>query len=308
MRKLDTQLYCNDQLGICGLAPDEIDDKPVKRKKKLELYVFTDPLCPECWAFEPALRKLMIEYGHYFSVRFFVTSHLDAWNESSEQKKRNWKNLAQQYEKTASRSGMSCDGDIWKENPIHSARIPALAIKAAEMQGRQLGIVFFRRLRELLFIHKQNIGDENILLRCAEDVGLDVEEFQKDIHSECSLRALQCDMKTTMEMEVERAPTFIFFNDRIEDEGLKVSGLYPYDVYVAILKEMLGEDPLPAKTINLVEFMRRYQFVATKEVAVVFDWSEREAKAQLKKLVLQQKIEQVPVKYGTFWRYLPSSS
>lgn len=308
MKKSDTQLYCDEQLGICGLAPDELDNKPVKRRKKIELYIFTDPLCPECWAFEPALRKLMIEYGHYFSVRFFVASRLASWNTTGSRKKRLWSNLATLYEKTASRTGMSCDGDVWRENPIQSPREPALAVKAAEMQGRQLGLVFFRRLRELLFLHKQNIADEETLIRCAGEVGLDVDEFRKDIHSDCSLKALQCDIKTTLEMEVEQAPTFIFFNDRIEDEGLKVPGVYPYEVYVGILKEMLGEDPQPAKTINLLEFMKRYKFVATKEVAVVFDWSEREAKAQLKKLVLQQKIEQVPVKYGTFWRYLPRTS
>ncbi|WP_275899521.1 ClpXP adapter SpxH family protein [Bacillus piscicola] len=301
---MDQQLYCNDQLGICGLSPDETVDIPMKRRKKIELYIFTDPLCPECWAFEPSLKKLMIEYGHYFSVRFLVAAKLGAGNATEARHKKEWKNLASLYEKTANRTGMSCDGDVWHENPVHSPRTPALAVKAAEMQGRQQAVVFFRRLRELLFVHKKNIADEEVLLHCAHDTGLDVEEFKKDIHSASAIRALQCDMKTTIEMEVERAPTFVFFNDRVEDGGLKISGLYPYEVYVEILKEMLGEEPLPAKTINLLEFMKRYKFVATKEVAVVFDWSEREATAALKKLVLQRKIEKVPVKYGTFWRYV----
>ncbi|WP_158736130.1 ClpXP adapter SpxH family protein [Alteribacillus sp. YIM 98480] len=301
--KEDKQLHCDEQLGICGLSPEE-ESTNIKHKKKLELYIFTDPLCPECWAFEPTLKKLVLEYGHYFSMRFFVAADLDSWNKTEARQVKEQKNLADLYEATASRTGMSCDGDIWLENPIESAYAPSIAMKAAEMQGRQLASIFFRRLREMLFLHKQNIADEKILIECARNVGLDMEEFQKDIHSHCAVKALQCDMKTTKEMEVERAPTFVFFNDRVEDGGLKVSGLYPYEVYVDILKEMLGEIPKPSSKMNLEEFLKRYEFVATKEVAVVFDWNERDANAQLKKLVLQRKIERVPVKYGTFWRYI----
>ncbi|MFB4165708.1 ClpXP adapter SpxH family protein [Alteribacillus sp. JSM 102045] len=301
--KEDKQLHCDEQLGICGLSPED-DTTNLHNKKKLELYIFTDPLCPECWAFEPTLKKLMIEYGHYFSLRFFVAADIDTWNKTEARQVKEQKSLADLYEATASRTGMSCDGDIWLENPIESAYAPSIAMKAAEMQGRQLASVFFRRLREMLFIHKKNIADEKILMDCARDVGLDMEEFQKDIHSHCAVKALQCDMKTTKEMEVDRAPTFVFFNDCVEDGGLKISGLYPYEVYIEILKEMLGETPAPSKKMDLESFLIRYEFVATKEVAVVYDWSEREANAQLKKLVLQRKIERVPVKYGTFWRYI----
>ncbi len=304
MKELDYQLECDEKLGICGLSPGE----KIKEKKKIELYIFTHPLCPECWAFEPVLKKLLLEYGHYFTVRYFVSTHLDLWNMNETRYKKEQKNLAHLYEKTGSRSGMSCDGDVWLEVPIHSPHAPSIAIKAAEMQGRQLSVQYLRRLRELLFLHKKNITDEEVLIECAKDTDLDVELFKKDFHSNCALKALQCDMKTTLEMGVDKSPTFIFFNDIVEDGGLKISGLYSYDIYVAILQEMLGEKPIPKKAVNLLEFMKRFKFVATKEVEVVFDWKEREAISQLKKLVLQRKIEQVPVKHGTFWRYIEPAS
>ncbi|MFZ4450425.1 ClpXP adapter SpxH family protein [Salibacterium aidingense] len=304
MSKKDKQLDCNEKLGICGLSPGESATMTQRASKKLELYVFMDPLCPECWAFEPTLKKLMLEYGHYFSLRFFVAADLDTWNVPESRQQKEQEQLAELYEQTASKTGMSCDGDIWLENPVNSPYAPSLAVKAAEMQGRQLATVFFRRLREMLFLDKKNIADEQVLIECADYVGLDVEEFKKDIQSHCAVKALQCDMKATKEMEVDKAPTFLFFNDRVEDGGLKVSGLYSYGIYVDIMKEMLGEAPVPKEKIDLQTFMDRYEFVATKEVAVVFDWSERVAKAKLNELALQQKIEQVPVKYGTFWRVL----
>jgi predicted DsbA family dithiol-disulfide isomerase len=75
-------------------------------KKPIEIYMFIDPLCPECWALEPILKKLQIEYGRYFSIKHILSGRLADLNLS---KKKSFENIAQVWEKTASRSGMSCD-------------------------------------------------------------------------------------------------------------------------------------------------------------------------------------------------------
>jgi len=45
-------------------------------KKPIEIYMFIDPLCPECWALEPILKKLQIEYGRYFSIKHVLSGRL----------------------------------------------------------------------------------------------------------------------------------------------------------------------------------------------------------------------------------------
>jgi hypothetical protein len=107
-------------------------------------------------------------------------------------------------------------------------------------------------------------------------------------------------------MDVTQIPTLIVFNDKTDDDGIKISGRYSYDVYVEILREMLGFPIEPSPLPDLEEFLSIYSFVATKEVSVVYQISNEEAEKQLKRLVLQQKVERVPVKYGTFWRYIQS--
>ncbi|MGE1112214.1 ClpXP adapter SpxH family protein [Priestia megaterium] len=268
-------------------------------KKPLEIYVFVDPLCPECWALEPILKKLQIEYGQLLSLKHVLGGNLQQLNIGAQQK---FEHIAKSWEKTGSRSGMSCDGNLWLENPIDTPYAASIAIKAAGLQGKKQGIRFLRRLQEVVFLEKQNVTEESVLIQCAKHVGLDVDEFIKDLHSDYAAKAFQCDLKITSEMDVDEIPTLVFFNEKVEEEGIKISGYYSYETYVHIIKEMLEIDPDPACLPPLRSFLSYFQFVASKEVAVVYGLSLEEAEKELKKLQLQQVVERVPVKYGTFWR------
>jgi predicted DsbA family dithiol-disulfide isomerase len=270
-------------------------------KKPLEIYMFIDPLCPECWALEPILKKLHIEYGRYFSIKHVLSGRIANLNVS---KKKNYEVIAELWEKTASRSGMSCDGSLWLENPVASPFIASVAIKAAELQGRRAGIRFLRKLQEKLFIDKQNISHIEVLTSCAENAGLDVEEFISDFHSESAAKAFQCDLKITTEMEVQEIPTLVFFNENAEDEGIKITGPYPYEVYVQILEEMLSEEPEKNQPPPLEKFLEYFKLVASKEIAVVYNMTITQVEREMKQLLLLQKVEQLPAKYGTFWRYV----
>ncbi|MFE8700395.1 ClpXP adapter SpxH family protein [Cytobacillus sp. FJAT-54145] len=269
-------------------------------KKPIEIYMFIDPLCPECWALEPILKKLQIEYGRYFSIKYVLSGRLATLNLGKKQK---YGSIADLWEKTASRTGMSCDGSLWFENPVSSPHIVSVAIKAAELQGRRSGIRFLRKLQEGLFLEKQNISSIEVLKDCAEGAGLDVDEFISDIHSESAAKAFQCDLKITAEMEVQEIPTLVFFNENIEDEGIKITGYYPYEVYEQVLEEMLPFKPERSNPPPIEAFLQYFKLVASQEIAVVYNMSVSEVEKEMKKLQLKQLVEQVPVKYGIFWRY-----
>ena len=93
---------------------------------------------------------------------------------------------------------------------------------------------------EYSFLKSRNVTSFSVLIEIARKANLDVDEFIRDFSSKNVLRSLQVDLYMAKEMEVEQAPTFVFFNENIEDEGLKVSGLYAYEVYEQILEELLG--------------------------------------------------------------------
>ncbi|WP_248561099.1 ClpXP adapter SpxH family protein [Niallia sp. NCCP-28] len=269
--------------------------------KPLEIYLFIDPLCPECWALEPIIKKLQIEYGQYFSLKHVVSGRLSALNSC---KKNNYSTIAELWEKTASRTGMSCDGSVWFENPIVSPYLASIALKAAELQGRKSGLRFLRKLQEMLFLEKQNVATFGVLKECAKDVGLDVVEFVADIHSETAAKAFQCDLRITSEMEVTESPTLVFFNENIEEEGIKITGYYSYEIYVQIIEEMLQMVPEKAEPPSLEAFLKCFKLVASKELSVVYNKSIQEIEREMKKLQLKQLVEQIPAKYGMFWKYI----
>jgi len=273
-------------------------------KKPIEIYMFIDPICPECWALEPIMKKLQIEYGQYFKIKHVVSGRLAMLNLGRKQK---YENIAELWDKTGSRFGMSCDGSLWLENPISAPYLASIAIKAAELQGRKAGIRFLRKLQETLFLEKQNISTLEVLQSCAESAGLDVPEFISDIHSNSAAKAFQCDLKITSEMDVSEIPTLVFFNENIEEEGIKITGNYPYEVYVQIIEEMLQEQPIKSNPPPLEVFLKHFHLVASKEISVVYNKTVQEVERELKKLQLKQLVEKVPAKHGTFWRYLPES-
>jgi predicted DsbA family dithiol-disulfide isomerase len=286
----------NEEVKVNILSSCNLDKKP------LEIYIFVDPLCPECWALEPIMKKLYLEYGSYFRLKHVLSGKLSTLNLS--QKK--YESIAQLWEKTASRTGMSCDGSLWSQNPISSPYIASIAIKAAELQGKKAGMHFLRKIQELIFLEKQNVSNLNVLIDCAKDIGLDLDEFINDIHSSSAAKAFQCDLKIVSEMEVTEIPSLVFFNENIEDEGLKITGLYPYEVYVQIIYEMLGEKPMPTSLPPIERFLKYYGLVASKEIAVVYNMSVSDVEKKLKKWVLQQKVQKISGKFGTFWRYVDS--
>ncbi len=251
----------------------------VSLSKPIEIYVFVDPLCMNSWALQPLLRRLQVEYERYFTLKIVLHTSLAKTN--------------------------SCcivnmdDAKACKKN--HPA-FPSIALKAAEFQGKRAAFRFLSKLFEYTYLKKRNVLSFSVLVEIAESLGLDVDEFILDFSSHHVLRSLQVDLHLANEMEVEDAPSFVFFNENIEDEGLKVNGLHSYDIYEQILEEMVGHEITPDAPPTLDELFMRFDSLATNEIAEIYNIPEKSAERELKKQLLLQKIERMPLSDMTLWR------
>lgn len=75
---------------------------------------------------------------------------------------------------------MPIDGDLWLEDPLHSSYPPSIAFKAAQLQSEEKAIVFLRKIRELLFLHKKNIIKREYISQSTSVSGLNIEQLKTD--------------------------------------------------------------------------------------------------------------------------------
>lgn len=269
-------------------------------QKPIEMYVFINLLSPTSWSLEPYIKKLSIEYGNYITVRPIVISPIcqnqnktspvqmesDPWPLSTEQKI------------------VVCDNDFGTTLPNILPWLPSFAAKAAEFQGKNAGRIFLRKVQEHLFFFNENIVDEKILISCASDAKLDIDEFKNDLYSERAKKAYQRDLALSKEMGVEDTPTSVFLNTYTDGHGIRLNGLYSYDIYVHILSKVLQKRPIPREKPHLEEFLSHYKIVANKEISVVFDWSLAQTAIEMKKLQLKQKVRKTTLAHGAYWEYI----
>lgn len=254
---------------------------PSTCNKPIELYIFIDPLDNRSLALQLTLRKLQVEYGHYFTCRYVLSTELSSLNTMTNRMK-----------------GCVTGAELDITHPA----LPFIAIKAAELQGKRAGFRYLNKVQEVTALKTHNINSHAALIEIAQHIDLDMNEFMADFGSKEAARAFQCDLYLTREMEVEEIPSIVFFNECIEDEGLKVCGSYNYEVYEHILAELLGEELIRQQAPALDELFTRFPTLTTAEVAEIYSIKEQAAERELKKRMLQQKVERLMTDDITFWR------
>lgn len=273
---------------------------PYVVQRPIEMYVFINLLCPTSWSLEPYLKKLLLEYGNYITIHPIINSQLRHIQKEkmSSSVKFGRSNIYVDHK------AVICDNDFGNDIPKISPWLPSFAIKAAELQGKNAGRTFLRKVQERFFFLNEDISKENILMDCAIEAKLDLDEFQNDLYSKHAKRAYQGDIELSKEMGVEHTPTVVFFNKYTDEHGIRLNGLYSYDIYVHILGKILQTKPIPHEKPSLEEFLAHYKMVANKEIAVVFDWSLARTATEMKKLQLKQKARKIPLAHGAYWEYI----
>lgn len=108
---------------------------------------------------------------------------------------------------------------------IHPEAVPsALAAWAAGQQGQ------FWAYHDALFRNQAELG-EPLYLRTAEELGLDIEQFNRDRASEAAKAAIARDLALATEFQINSTPTFIMGN-------LLIPGAVPADFFAEALTRL----------------------------------------------------------------------
>jgi predicted DsbA family dithiol-disulfide isomerase len=248
----------------------------------VRLTYHTDPACPASWDLEPALRRLLVEFGADLQITYVMGGLAREYSEPHEARLLDWLDRS-------SRSGMPVDPRLWTEGPIRSTYPACMAVKAAAEQGPQAAERYLRALREGLMCFRRKLDAKEALVEEARGAGLDVGRFRNDIDSHAIVEAFGADLEATRAHA--RDLPFVVVAEEV---------LGPEDDWRAALVEA-GATPGGGPAPDVLGALGRFGRMAEPEVAAVCDLPGPRANAELWRLAAEWRAKPVRVLTGMLW-------
>jgi predicted DsbA family dithiol-disulfide isomerase len=247
----------------------------------VRLRYHTDPACPESWAAEPVLRRLIVEFGADLSITYVMGGLAREYEAPYESRVMEWLDQAD-------RSGMPFDPRLWTEGPIRSSYPACMAVKAAAEQGPEAAGRYLRALREGLMCMRRKLDAKEALVEEARGVGLDAGRFRIDLESNAIVEAFAEDLEATRSHKRE-LPFFVVGDEAIVAAELRAA------------LERAGARPNGEPRPDVLEALGRFGRMATAEVEAVCDLPGPRAGAKLWHLAAEWRVRPVRVLTGMLW-------
>jgi putative protein-disulfide isomerase len=269
---------------------------------------YTDPACSASWAAEPALRKLMVEFGSDLPVTYVMGGLARGYSGDLR-----W--LLVEWLEAAERSRMPVDPLLWTESPIKSTYPACMAVKAAAEQAGDGGYAYLRTLREGLCCFRRKLDTTEALVEEARRAGLDVERFRIDLGSHATVEAFGADLEETRALPEEAhaaggvrkahgsGDRLVFPSVCFVSEGGDRHWVFGAESYqpwreaalAAGAKRVAGEPP------GVLDALDRFGRMATVEVEAVCELPAPRAPAELWRLAAEWRLRPLRVLTGWLW-------
>jgi putative protein-disulfide isomerase len=297
----ETNFFCDIETGTCSL-PKQIqtplaDSIPIPSQKISILY-FTDPICSSCWGIEPHLRKLKLEYGDFFNVEYKMGGLLESWTAYKGRDVKKPEDVAHHWDQASHYYEMPIDGDVWLDDPLHSSSPPSIAFKAAQMQDPKKALLFYRKIKEMVFLKKLNTTKTEHLQAAASQSGLDPQQLVKHMQGP-AVAAFEEDVRLARSYSIKGFPSLLF-SDSKQDQYL----LYGFKPYEEFEQAILKWNPNAVKkhiNTNYLNLFSHYPTLTTKEYAVLTHKNKAEAETFLNQLFELDRLDRYKSKNGYLW-------
>lgn len=300
MKENINPLLCDPVEGFCEIPGDTeaVNMEFQKIRKPVKVVYFTDPICSSCWAIEPQLRKLKLEYGNELEIEYRMGGLLPDWSYNSGGISKP-SDVAHHWDEVSVYYDMPIVGDVWLEDPLNSSYPPSVAFKAAQLQDENKAILFMRIIREMVFLQKKNISKSEILEEAARLSGLNMKLFREDIGGKAK-ELFQEDLNLARQSGVRGFPTILFTGaDGITE---KVYGSKPYDFYSGAVLKVHPEAIKNVYDKNPDSLFRIFPSLTAKEFSILAEMPREAAEELLNELTLTGKLEKFTTRNGSVWK------
>ncbi|MDN5638944.1 MAG: DsbA family protein, partial [Staphylococcus equorum] len=244
---MEKNMVCDMYSGIC--KPSEENEIETINfdvsAPNLTLYYVTDPMCSHCWAFEPTLNKLLVQYGHLFNFQMVMGGLLEEWGDGPIDPANGiYKpaDVTPHWQEVGNYSRMPIDGTIMEIDPVQSSFPASRLYKAIQhVDSPAAAIKFTRLVREAVFVFNKNISDKAVLKHIVEDLykgdnTIDVDSILNIADSDIGQNLLAEDFNLVSQLGVRGFPTIVIVNK--DNQGTKIVGARSLETYIDALEKL----------------------------------------------------------------------
>jgi putative protein-disulfide isomerase len=257
----------------------------------VEVRYYTDPACPWSWSLEPVIRRLMVEFGEGLRWTYVMGGLARNFAEQGD-KQGVYSRQISHWLDVADVGDMPLDPRLWTEGPIASTYPACMAVKAASEQAEDGGYRYLRTLREGLLCFRRKLDTTEALVEAAREARLGVERFRVDLGSNAIVEAFGEDLEEFRALELELPSVVV--GERV------VAGFEPYEAYREAALAA-GAVPVDTPAPAVLEALRRFGRMATREVEEVCDLPGPRASAELWRLATEWHVKPLRVLTGDLW-------
>lgn len=283
---MEKNMVCDMYSGIC--KPSEENEIETINfdvsAPNLTLYYVTDPMCSHCWAFEPTLNKLLVQYGHLFNFQMVMGGLLEEWGDGPIDPANGiYKpaDVTPHWQEVGNYSRMPIDGTIMEIDPVQSSFPASRLYKAIQhVDSPTAAIKFTRLVREAVFVFNKNISDKAVLKHIVEDLykgdnTIDVDSILNIADSDIGQNLLAEDFNLVSQLGVRGFPTIVIVNK--DNQGTKIVGARSLETYIDALEKLDTSITIePNRLPKLSLYLNEQSSLFSKEIEVMYDIEEKD--------------------------------
>lgn len=166
-----------------------------------------DPMCSWCWAFNPTidtLKKKFPEYKWELLLGGLAPDSQEAMQPEMQLKLQSiWQHIEQQ-------TGTSFNYDFWSKNTPRRSTYPACrAVISAEKLLSGGGFNMVQLIQKAYYQDAKNPSDDETLINLAKELGLDTEQFAKELNSTNTQQLLEQQINQAHRLGAQGFPSLL---------------------------------------------------------------------------------------------------
>ncbi|MBC8493219.1 MAG: DsbA family protein [Candidatus Thioglobus sp.] len=198
------------------------------------LYYIHDPMCSWCWGFNHTWNQVKDQIKDQLKIQYVLGGLAPDSNEIMPEEMRsyiqkNWQKIEQTI------PGTKFNYDFWKNCTPKRSTYPACrAVIAAKNQGKKFEIPIISSIQTAYYLQAQNPSESSTLIKLATSIGLDSQQFTRDLNSPTTQEKLDSDINLSKSLSVNGFPSLV-----LERNGVKKLIKIDYNNSDFILKQIL---------------------------------------------------------------------